>query len=57
MARITWYLAIVAAVVAAAYLLGVREYGTPFETRNGGITYGNCGIEIWGTPGHFCGDY
>lgn len=42
-----------------AYALGMRTYGTPFSTQNGGITYGQCGIEIWGPDGagHFCGDY
>lgn len=38
--------------------LDVRFYGTPFVTLNGGITYGDCGVEIWGVPGHYCGqDY
>lgn len=35
----------------------LRWYGTPGQTQNGGITYGQCGVEIWGEPGHFCGDY
>lgn len=40
--------------VGIAAALGVREYGTPGVTENGGITYGRCGIELWGIPGHFC---
>lgn len=44
-------------VLAFAISLGLREYGVPFSTQNGGITYGQCGIEIWGQPSHFCGDY
>lgn len=46
----------VAIVIGGAALAGVRTYGTPGETLNGGITYGACGIEVWGTPGHFCGN-
>jgi hypothetical protein len=41
-------------VLALAALRGVREYGVPGKTQNGGITYGNCGVELWGEPGHFC---
>jgi hypothetical protein len=50
--------ALILLFVAACLLSwGVRSYGTPFRTLNGGITYGQCGIEVWGEPGHFCGDY
>lgn len=41
-------------VFVVAYVTGVRTYGTPGETENGGFTYGRCGVEIWPSVGHFC---
>lgn len=40
--------------LVVAMLLGVREYGVPGQTLNGGVTWGDCGFELWGDPGHFC---
>lgn len=34
----------------------VGTYGTPGVTLNGGVTFGDCGIEVWGEPGPFCGN-
>lgn len=51
--------ALLTLIIAVAILTAwdVRLYGTPFQTQNGGVTYGECGVEVWGEPGHFCGDY
>lgn len=53
------------AALAAAFLcvLSMEQthliYGIPGLTRNGGIHLPGtqCGFEVWGTPGPFCGDY
>ncbi len=46
--------ALIGAALTVSLLAGLREYGIPGITQNGGITYGRCGIELWGSPGHFC---
>jgi hypothetical protein len=44
--------------IAVAILIGVGTgYIGFYNGLNKGVTIGNCGIEIVGEPGWFCGDY
>lgn len=53
--KVTAYAVVVIAVlVVVAYVVGVRTYGIPGQTLNGGVTLGRCGVEVWGIPGTFC---
>jgi hypothetical protein len=47
------YVAALALMLVVALALQVHVY----NGQNKGFTYGNCGIEVVGEPGHFCGDY
>lgn len=45
------------AVVIAALVLGatVGHNVNVYRGVNGGVTWGRCGIELYGSPGGFCG--
>lgn len=54
--------AIAIAIVVLEVLVGIAilHYHPYFGIYNGlnkGIVVGNCGLEVWGHPGFFCGDY
>jgi hypothetical protein len=53
MKRTIVYLAALAVVLATVLALHIHVY----NGLNKGFTYGKCGIELVGEPGHFCGDF